>query len=78
MKFLDPREEVSFAVTVSVRAESALMLSEMANDMNIPLDELISGIVEDSVTGFGASKIFTEDVLIPDRCSTDDLQKLIE
>ena len=73
MKFLDPSEQILLPVCLSLRGHTFDLLTEMASEMNISVDELLSGIAEDSVIGLKRSKNFLEDVYIPDRCSMDDL-----
>ena len=77
MKFLDPSEQVLFPVFLSVRADTADLLMEMAKEMDISLDEVLSAIAEESVTGLSRPQQFLEDVIIPDKCSMDDLFKSI-
>ena len=78
MKYLDPAESVLFPVIISVRADTAEMLAEMANEMDVTMDEVLSAIAEDSVSELGMEERFLEDVVIPDRCSTEDLIKYLE
>ena len=77
MKFLDPSEQILLPVCLSLRGQTVGLLSEMASEMNVSVDELLSGIAEDSVIGLTKNKNFLEDVYIPDRCSMDDLIKSI-
>tara|TARA_Y100001968_G_C19280881_1_gene679132 strand:- start:772 stop:1005 length:234 start_codon:yes stop_codon:yes gene_type:complete len=46
-------EGVVFPTLISMSRSSALLLKEMAEDMEISLDELISNIAEDSVADLG-------------------------
>tara|TARA_B100000700_G_C14729873_1_gene707842 strand:- start:3 stop:239 length:237 start_codon:yes stop_codon:yes gene_type:complete len=78
MKFLDPTERVLFPVIISVRAETAQLLKEMASEMEISLDEALSAMAEDAVVGLSSGNKFFDDVYIPDQCSMDDLLKSIE
>ncbi len=73
MKFIDPAELVLLPAIISVRADTAQVLREMANDMDVSMDEVLSALAEDSVYQLGSNKIFLHDVFIPDRCSTQDL-----
>ena len=50
-----PSSRVLFPALLSISDESAALLHEMAKDMNISLDELLSGIAEDSVSGLAHS-----------------------
>ena len=78
MKFLDPSERVLFPVIISVRAETAQLLNEMASEMEISLDEALSAMAEDAVAGLSSGKQFLDDVYIPDSCSMQDLLNSIE
>ncbi len=78
MKYLDPAEQILFPVIISVRADTAELLREMADEMDTSMDEVLSAIAEDSVSDLSRSRTFVDDVVIPDRCSTDDLLKLFE
>ena len=73
MKFLDPAEQVLFPAILSLRADTAQLLSEMAEELETSLDEVLSSIAEDAVSELPTSAIFFSDVVIPDRCSTEDL-----
>ena len=50
MKYLDPSEQVLFPVIISVRADTAELLSFMADDMGSSVDDLLSAIAEDSAS----------------------------
>ena len=78
MKYLDPSESVLLPVVISVRAETASLLNLMADDMNASLDEVLSAIAEDSVSELNNSKYFSQDIEIPDACSTDYLKRFIQ
>ena len=78
MKYSDPGEEVLFPVIISLRADAAQLLREMANEMGTTMDELISALAEDSACELAAPKVFLDDVVIPDRCSKEDLLKTLE
>ena len=78
MKYLDPSERVLFPVILSVRADTAELLKEMANEMDVSMDDVLSAIAEDSVCDLAGSRVFLNDVVIPDRCSTEDLLKRLE
>ena len=75
MKYLDPGEHVLFPVVLSVRADVAVLLREMADEMGTTMDELISALAEDSACDLESycPKERLEDVVIPDKCSTEDL-----
>ena len=78
MKYIDPAELVLLPAIISVRADTAHVLKEMANDMEVSMDDVLSAMAEDSVCQLGSSKDFLDDVFIPDRCSTQDLLDSLE
>ena len=78
MKYLDPSEFVLFPVMLSIRADTAMLLRDMASQMDTSLDELLSAIAEDSASELEGSSEFLEDVVIPDGCSTEDLLRTLE
>ena len=77
MKYLDPGEHVLFPVMISVRADAAELLREMAREMGTTMDELISALAEDSACDLVPLKDCLDDVVIPDKCSTNDLLEKI-
>ena len=60
MKYLDPAEQVLVPVVLSLRGDSAALLSEMASEMELSLDELVSSITEDSLLGLAKSRNFMD------------------
>ena len=78
MKYLEPGDRVLFPVMISLRADAAKLLREMASEMGTTLDELISALAEDSVCDLSGPPENLEDVYIPDRCSTKDLLERLE
>ncbi len=73
MKFLDPSDRVLVSVTLNVRAETAELLEEMAREMELSIDDVLSAIAEDATIGSKKCDDFFEDIYIPDSCSTKDL-----
>ena len=71
-------EQVLFPAIISVSAASADLLAEMALEMNVSLDELISSLAEDVVTGLTQSSTEIGQTYIPDKCSTADLLRSLE
>ncbi|WP_413678331.1 CopG family transcriptional regulator [Prochlorococcus sp. MIT 0916] len=66
-------QNVSINVNLSLKDETLRMLIEMANDMGASLEEVISSITEDSVIDL---EILQDDigiVIIPEKCSKQDL-----
>ncbi len=78
MKFLDPAEQILFPAVLSLRADTAALLAEMATELDSSIDELLSSIAEDAVSGLSKEKFFLEDVVIPDSCSTEDLIRSLD
>ncbi len=78
MKFLDPAEQILLPVVLSIRADTASLLAEMATELDSSIDELLSSIAEDAVSGLSKEESFLEDVVIPDRCSTEDLIRSLD
>ena len=76
MKFPGPPSRVLFPALISITDESAALLNEMADDMNISLDELLSGIAEDSVSGL--SQLYLSAKEVPDSVSTQQLKDLLD
>ncbi len=78
MKFNDPSERVLLPIIISVRADTATLLKEMASEMDVPLEEVISAMAEDSVIELEERSLLLEEVQIPDSCSIVDLLKFIK
>ena len=67
MKYLEPSGEQSLIpLIISVRAETARLLSEMAREMGVSLDEVLSFIAEDAVIGLESNSKALEDIFIPE------------
>tara|TARA_Y100001968_G_C19211712_1_gene645083 strand:- start:331 stop:561 length:231 start_codon:yes stop_codon:yes gene_type:complete len=75
MKYLDPSSHVVLPTLLTVNTATADLLLELAADMGISLDELLSALAEDSVIALASSDF--GDVTIPDRCSKQDLMDSI-
>ena len=78
MKFLDPAEHILLPVVISVRADTAELLTEMAHEMDVSMDEVLSAIAEDSVCDLDKQASFIGDVCIPDRVSRENLMKFLD
>tara|TARA_Y100001968_G_scaffold134192_1_gene122454 strand:- start:741 stop:974 length:234 start_codon:yes stop_codon:yes gene_type:complete len=76
MKFPGSPSRVLFPALISITDESAALLNEMAHDMGISLDELLSGIAEDSVSGLGQLNLSSNE--IPNSVSTQELKDLLD
>ena len=66
-------QNVSINVNLILKDETLRMLVEMANDMGTSIEDVISSITEDSVIDL---EILQDDlgiVIIPEKCSKEDL-----
>ena len=66
-------QNVSINVNLSLKNETLRMLIEMANDMGASLEDVISSITEDSVIDLERLQDDLDIVIIPERCSKQDL-----
>ena len=66
-------QNVSINVNLSLKNETLRMLIEMANDMGTSLEDLISSITEDSVIDLERLQDDLDIVIIPEKCSKQDL-----
>ena len=63
MKYIDPGDRVLFPVIISLRAEAAQLLRDMAGEMGTTLDELISALAEDSACDLSRSNEFLDFIM---------------
>ena len=71
-------QNIPIRVNLSLKDETLRLLIEMADDMGISIDDIVTSIAEDSVIDL---KRFQQDlgtVFIPDKCSKQDLINSIE
>ena len=71
-------QNISISVNLSLKDETLRLLVEMADDMGISIDDILSSIAEDSVIDL---KRFQQDlgmIFIPDKCSKQDLINSLE
>ena len=66
-------QNVSISVNLSLKNETLRMLIEMADDMGASLEDVLSSIAEDSVIDLKRLQDDLGIVIIPERCSTQDL-----
>ena len=66
-------QNVSINVNLTLKDETLLMLIEMANDMGTSLEDVISSITEDSVIDLERLQDDLGIVIIPEKCSKQDL-----
>ena len=69
---------VSINVNLSLKDETLRMLIEMANDMGASLEDVISSITEDSVIDLRRLEDDLGIVVIPEKCSPQDLLNSIQ
>jgi len=73
-----PGQNVYINVNLSLKEETLRMLIEMANDMGSSLEEVISSITEDSVIDLERLQSDLGIVIIPEKCSKQDLINSIQ
>ena len=78
MKSINPKNEyVPLRINLSLRRDTLRLISEMANDMGISIDEVLSVLTEDSVIDLEIDEDL-KGVNIPSSCSLEDLKKIIQ
>jgi len=78
MKYFEPSEQVQLPVLLSISPETAAVLSEMASQMDVTFDELMSALVESEASPLEKNPENLESVEIPDSCSRRDLFDLLK
>ena len=77
MKSINPKNEyVPLSVNISLRRDTLRLLLEIANDMGVSINEVLSFLAEDSVIDFELD----EELLvskIPNKCSLEDLKEVL-
>nr|WP_225866302.1 CopG family transcriptional regulator [Prochlorococcus marinus] len=71
-------QNVSINVNLSLKNETLRILVEMSNDMGASLEDVISSITEDSVIDLERLQDDLGIVIIPERCSKQDLINSIQ
>ncbi len=66
-------QNVSIGVNLSLKEETLRMLIEMADDMGASLEDVLSSIAEDSVIDLKRLQNDLGIVIIPEKCSQQDL-----
>ena len=69
---------VSINVNLSLKDETLRILMEMANDMGASLEDVISSITEDSVIDLERLQDDLGIIIIPEKCSKQDLINSIQ
>ena len=64
---------VRLQANVSLKAETARLLAEMADDMEISISEVLSFLAEDAVIDLKRGNSYIEKIRIPNKCSKEDL-----
>ena len=71
-------QNVSINVNLSLKNETLRVLIEMANDMGASLEDVISSVTEDSVIDLERLQDDLGIVIIPEKCSKQDLINSIQ
>ena len=71
-------QNVSINVNLSLKNETLRMLVEMANDMGASLEDVLSSVTEDSVIDLERLQDDLGIVIIPEKCSKQDLINSIQ
>ena len=77
MKSANPENEyIPLNLRISVRRDTLRLISEMAQDMGISINEVFSFLAEDSVIDLELLEDLNE-IEIPIKCSLDDLKNAL-
>ena len=77
MKSANPENEyIPLDLRISVRRDTLRLISEMAQDMGISINEVFSFLAEDSVVDLELLEELNE-IEIPSQCSIDDLKNAL-
>jgi len=77
MKSANPENEyIPLNLRISVRRDTLRLISEMAQDMGISINEVFSFLAEDSVIDLEILEDLNE-IDIPNKCSLDDLKNAL-
>ena len=71
-------QNISISVNLSLKDETLRMLIEMADDMGASLEDVISSIAEDSVIDLKRLQDDLGIVIIPEKCTKQDLINLLQ
>ena len=78
MKSINPKNEyIPLKINLSLRRDTLRLISEMAKDMGISIDEVLSFLTEDSVIDLEIDEDL-KGIEIPHSCSLEELRKIIE
>ena len=77
MKSANPENEfIPLDLRISVRRDTLRLISEMAEDMGISINEVFSFLAEDSVIDLELMEDYNK-IDIPNKCSIDDLKNAL-
>ncbi|MBO8217629.1 CopG family transcriptional regulator [Prochlorococcus marinus] len=77
MKSANPENEyIPLDLRISVRRDTLRLISEMAQDMGISINEVFSFLAEDSVVDLELIEELNE-IEIPTKCSLEDLKNAL-
>jgi len=77
MKSANPENEyIPLDLRISVRRDTLRLISEMAQDMGISINEVFSFLAEDSVIDLELMEELNN-INIPSKCSLDDLKNAL-
>ena len=77
MKSANPENEyIPLDLRISVRRDTLRLITEMAKDMGISINEVFSFLAEDSVIDLELLEDLNE-IEIPSQCSLDDLKNAL-
>ena len=77
MKSANPENEyIPLDLRISVRRDTLRLISEMAQDMGISINEVFSFLAEDSVIDLELMEDLNS-INIPNKCSIDDLKNAL-
>ena len=77
MKSVNPKNEyIPIDLKISVRRDTLRLISEMAEDMGISINEVFSFLAEDSVIDLELLEDLNE-IEIPNKCSLNDLKNAL-
>ena len=77
MKSANPENEyIPIDLRISVRKDTLRLISEMAQDMGISINEVFSFLAEDSVIDLELLEDLNE-IEIPNKCSINDLKNAL-
>ena len=77
MKSVNPENEyIPLDLRISVRKDTLRLISEMARDMGISINEVFSFLAEDSVIDLELLEDLNE-IEIPSKCSVHDLKEAL-